>query len=129
MLSSLLDQYRLLSAASAGDTAALRVYPLPSYIRRLLRLMVTEETGIFTVTAHSALTPLPSAAVAVIMAVPAFTAVTLPSLSTLTISGALLDQERVCKAPSGYTVALRVWLSPLCKLRSVLLMSTLVTAG
>ena len=62
---------------------------------------------------HSALTPLPSVAVAVIMAVPALTAVTLPSLSTLTISGALLDQVRVLFAAlSGLTVAWRVAVLP-----------------
>ena len=76
--------------------------------------MVTEETGTSTVTVHSALTPLPSVAAAVMIALPALRALSSPvSLSTLTVSGSSLDQARVLlEASAGLTVARRVAVLP-----------------
>ena len=77
-----------------------------------------------TVTSQEALTTLPSAAVAMIVALPALTAVTVPSSSTVAISVSLLFQVTdLLVASAGSTVAVRVWLPFSCKVRLSLLAS------
>ena len=69
-------------------------------------------SGTFTVTLHFALTPLPSAAVAVISAVPSAIAVTVPFAFTVAIlESELLQVIFLFAALSGVTVAVRlaVW--------------------
>ena len=67
----------------------------------------------FTVISHDALTPLPSLAVTVMVAVPGAMAVTLPALSTVAMLGLLLLQEmRLRSASSGVVVMVSVRLSP-----------------
>ena len=68
--------------------------------------------GTLTVTLHFALTPLPSAAVAVISAVPFATAVTVPfALTVVTLEFELLHVMLLFAAFPGFTVAVRlaVW--------------------
>ena len=65
--------------------------------------------AIFTVTLHFALTPLPSAAVAVISAVPFATAVTVPfALTVAILESELLQVIFLFAALSGFTVAVRL---------------------
>ena len=65
--------------------------------------------GSLTVTSQLALFPLPSAAVAVTVAVPADTAVTFPAWSTVTIaSSSLVHKTSLFVALSGFTVAVSV---------------------
>ena len=69
-------------------------------------------SGNFTITPHFALTPLPSAAVAVISAVPFATAVTVPfALTVTTLEFELLQVILLFSAFPGFTVAVRlaVW--------------------
>ena len=83
----------VLSVASAGDTVAESGVVSPTVIVFSLGDTITEATGItlaVTVIVHVPDLPLPSAAVAVIVAVPAALAVTLPVVSTVA-TASLLD--------------------------------------
>ena len=72
--------------------------------------MVSSGTADLQVTVHVALFPLE--VLAVIIAVPAFTAVTLPLLLTLAILALLDVQVTDWLALEGYTVAVRYLLCP-----------------
>ena len=80
-------------------------------------LMAIEETA-FTLTVAVALTLLSTALVAVMVAVPAETAVTLPAFTVATL---VLDEVQVIEllAPEGDTVAVRVCVPPATRLRVV----------
>ena len=81
-----------------------------------------------TVTSQVALTPLPSAVVAVMVALPAPTAFTLPFWFTVaTFSLLLLHFTALLVASSGFTVAARVSLPPTSRVRLVLSSVTDVT--
>ena len=74
-----------------------------------------------TVTVQVALTPLPSCAAQVIVAVPFFSAVTTPSGVTAAIVSSLLDQAiSLLAALLGFTVALSVKVWPPSSVRLVL---------
>ncbi len=93
-------------------------------------------TGCFTVTSQAAEIPLPSAAVAVITAVPLPTAVTVPSVETVATAALLLDQVTdLSSASEGSTVVVRATKSPgfmdrleLLRLIDVTFLITLQTA-
>ena len=120
----------VLSVALSGFTVAVRVAVFPAFSSRVVWFSSTLCTGTvagcpLTVTLQLALLP---SAVAVMVAVPAALAVTLPLLSTSTISGLSLFQVTVLLvASSGFTVAVRVALSFTSSVRSVLSSVTLVT--
>ena len=81
-----------------------------------------------TVNVQEALIPLPSAAVAVIVALPALMAVTVPSSLTVAMLVSLLSQVTPrLVASSGFTVAIRVSLLFSCKVRLSLFSSKSVT--
>ena len=104
-----------LSVASSGATVAASVASSPSTISRVSLSTVTPSTGMTfasTVTSHFAVFP-PSVVVAVIVAVPAATAVTLPFSSTVaTFSSEVLHANVLSEASSGATVAVSVASSP-----------------
>jgi hypothetical protein len=110
---SVLDQVTVLSVASSGFTVAVRVTVSPAFKVALGLLSVTLVTGVgTTVTAHVALL---SPDFAVIVAVPTLCAVTTPAL-TLATDPSVLDQVTVLSvASSGFTVAVRVTVSPTFK--------------
>ena len=100
--------------AFAGSTVAVSFSLPPSASVNSVLVNVTPVTGTvcgaFTVTLHSAV--LPPSAVAVMVAVPAALAVTLPLLSTSAISGLSLFHATVfVVASSGFTVSLSFTLS------------------
>ena len=75
--------------------------------------MVLMLFGTLTVTLHFALTPLPSAAVAVISAVPFVTAVTVPfALTVAILEFELLQVILLFAAFPGFTVAVRLTVCP-----------------
>ena len=81
-----------------------------------------------TVTVQVAETPLLSAAVAMMVAVPSFTAVTLPLLSTVAMVSSLLSQvTALLVAFSGVTVAVRVAVLPVYRDRLDSFSETLAT--
>ena len=97
----------------------LSVFPLPD---------VAVEEGELTMTLHTALTPLPSAALAVITAEPALTPFTFPLELTVTIFE--LDEDHLSvllPAPDGLTVALMVAVLPLFRNNLFLFRVILVT--
>ena len=108
-----LAQVRSLSVASAGATVGTSVAVLPSSSARVVLssvILVTSTLGVglgsVTVTLHSACTPLPSFALAVIIASPACFAVTWPFSSTAATAGLSLAQVRpLSVASAGATVA------------------------
>ena len=123
-VSSLEVQVTVLSSALSGLTVAVRVSFLPtSRVRAVLfSSMLATGTGVgvasFTVTAQEADC---SPALAVIIALPEATAVTLPVESTVATSGLSEDQATVSVVSDGVTVAVRVSVAPTVKVSSSLL--------
>ncbi len=95
-------QVTLLSVASSGFTVVVRRRTSPASISKDVRLRVMDSTGTVTVTSQVALT---DPAVAVIVAVPAATAVTVPSESTVATS--VFEDVQVTRSvvSDGSTVA------------------------
>ena len=120
----------LLSVVFSGSTVAVSLYVLPSTIPTVLSLRRTSVTGICffsTFTVQPALFPF--VLVAVITAVPALLAVTVPLTSTIaTASLLLLHVMLLFSAFSGVTVAANVSLSPSVNVISDLLRLTLSTS-
>ena len=87
---------------------------------------VIAGTAALTVTVHVAVLPLP--VVAVIVAVPLPTAVTLPFATVATDWAELVHVTDLSVALLGKTVAVSVSLSPISKVRAVLLSDTEVTS-
>ena len=88
---------------------------------------MTGTVAAVTVTTQVAVL-LPSSVVAVMVAVPGATAVTLPLVSTVATPGALLSQVTdLSVALSGVMAAIRVSLLPTSRVKLVLFSSTLVT--
>ena len=87
-----------------GRIVALMVVdcPPPSFAAPL---MVSDLTVFCTLTVNFARTPVPSVAVAVIVTVPALSAVTTPFASTVAMRLLLVDQVTLCAASSGKTRA------------------------
>ena len=103
-----LDQVTFVLLALDGDTVALSVIVLPTFRDAVLLTDtdVTFTTGSVTVTVHFAVTSLPSTAAAVIVAVPADTAVTRPSPETVvTFVLLLVHSTSLISADSGSIVA------------------------
>ena len=129
-VSLLLLHVTVLFVASSGFTVAVRVASFPAISSRVVWFSSTLCTGTvagcpLTVTLQLALLP---SAVAVMVAVPAALAVTLPLLSTSTISGLSLFQVTVLLVASlGFTVAVSFSVSFTSSVRSVLSSITLVT--
>ena len=110
-------------------TVATRVSSPPSTISREVLSKETDVTGIifaFTVTSHFAVFP-PSVVVTVIVAVPAFKAVTLPLATDATLESLLLHVTDLSVALSGLTVAVKVSSSPSVNSAVVLSRDTDVT--
>ena len=100
-------------SASTGDTVAVRVTVSPRTTSAINLSSVMNETNTgFTVTIHAAERLLPSVAVAVITASPAFNVVTTPSATVATVSSEELHTSVLLSASSGATVAVRVTVSP-----------------
>ncbi|OPX86619.1 MAG: hypothetical protein A4E52_01502 [Pelotomaculum sp. PtaB.Bin013] len=127
-------QFTPLLLALLGVTLAVRFSVSPTFMLRLLELKLTLVTNTgpdgtsVTVTAHFAYLPLPSAAMAVMLAVPAPFAVTLPLLST--VATAFLSELQFTSllvALLGVTLAVRLFVSPTFMLRLLELKLTLVT--
>ena len=120
----------LLSVVFSGSTVAVSLYVLPSTIPTVLSLRRTSVTGICffsTFTVQPALFPF--VLVAVITAVPALLAVTVPLTSTIaTASLLLLHVMLLFSAFSGVTVAANVSLLPSVNVISDLLRLTLSTS-
>ena len=101
--------------ALEGETVATRVWVSPTSIVREVLFRLTPVTGItaeLTVTAQVAFLP-PSLVVTVIVAEPAFFAVTTPELET--VATVVLFDDQVTSwfvALAGVIVATRVWVSP-----------------
>ena len=127
------DELQLTSlfVASAGVTVAVRVIVSPSSIVISLWSSVTPVTGTAfasTVTAHVAVLP-PSLVFTVIVALPGVPAVTTPFSSTDATPASLVSHVTLLSpASSGVTVAVRVAVSPLVSVSSVLSRLTPVTA-
>ena len=120
----------VLSVALSGFTVAVRVAVFPAFSSRVVWFSSTLCTGTvvvcpFTVTLQLALLP---SAVAVMVAVPAAFAVTLPLLSTIATPSLSLFQVTVLVvASSGFTVAFSFAVPFTSSVRSVLSSVTLVT--
>jgi hypothetical protein len=115
-----------LSVASSGLTVATSVEELPSSKEILSLSMTTLSTGTETVTVHVACL---SPALAVMVADPPATAVTLPFESTVTIFVLELPHVTVLSvASSGFTVAVRVSDWPLSSTSSDMFSETELTA-
>ena len=126
----LLQLTLLLSVVFSGSTVAVSLYVLPSTIPTVLSLRRTSVTGIcFFSTFTVQLALFPFVLVAVITAVPALLAVTVPLASTVaTASLLLLHLMLLFSAFSGVTVAANVSLSPSVNVISDLLRLTLSTS-
>ncbi len=111
----------VLSSASSGLTAAVRVADSPFLRESSFLSRVTLVTGTVTVTSQLALA---FPAVALIVTVPLATAVTLPFSSTVAISSLLLLQTILSVLFVGSTVAVRVSDLPFSRVRVVLLRVT-----
>ena len=101
-------QVTVLSVASSGFTVAVSVYSPPSVSSNFVLSKVMEVTAtvaFLTVTAQIAVF---SPAFAVMVAVPAFTAVTLPSFTVATAAFEELQVTVLSVASSGFTVAVSV---------------------
>ena len=124
------DQVTDLSEAFDGFTVAVSAWVSPSVRASDVLSSVTPVTGMtgaLTVTVHVA-DLLPSVVVTVIVAVPAFFAVTTPADDTVATSGLSDDQRTFLNVASdGLTVAVRVSVSPSVKLSKVLSSVTPVT--
>ena len=109
-----------------GVKYATVVSPLP--MERLFVPRLKVEAGLLTVIMQLAVLPLPSAAVAVMVAVPAATAVTTPEELTVATLVLLLDQLIfLLVALDGLTVALIVFVPPTVIVADVLSREILVT--
>ena len=121
-------QVTVLSVALSGLTVAVRVASSPSVISNVVLFRVTEVTGTkaaVTVTVHLAdLSP----AFAVMTAVPALTAVTIPSSTVATDALEVVQVTAGSVALSGLTVAVRTAWSPSTRPSVVLSRVTEVTA-
>jgi hypothetical protein len=128
---ALVDHVTFLFVALAGAIVGVRVSvtPLPSRVSVGLS-SVTPVTGIFTVTVQLEVLLLSAALVAVMIAVPPFTAITSPLLLTVATS-LLLDDHVTClfRALLGATVAVRVNVAPLPDRLSVVLFSVTPLTG
>ena len=103
-------QVTVLSVALLGLTVAVRVSLLPFSRISSVLFSDTDVAGTTTVTMHSADT---SPAVAVIVAVPAEIALTVPYESTYAmVASELLQLTVLSVALEGVTVAVRVWVWP-----------------
>ena len=126
----LLAHVTSLFVAASGVTVATSLFSSPTESSTLLVFSPTLCTGTvadcpLTVTLQLALLP---SAVAVMVAVPAALTVTLPLLSTSTISGLSLFQVTVLLVASlGFTVTVSFSVSFTSSVRSVLSSVTLVT--
>jgi len=126
----LLDTHvTLVFVAVVGSTVAVNVDDAPVARLKVDELKVIEVTYCFTVTAHVPVTPLPSAAVAVIVAVPAATAVTTPEEETVA-TDVLLDVHVIAElvAVVGKTVAVNVEVDPVYNVKVEGLRDTEVTS-
>ena len=102
----------LLSVASSGVTVAVRVRVSPSVISAVVlsRVRPVEEMNFaLTVISHVAVL---SPFAAVIVTLPAFIAVTTPSVTVATVSSDDVHTTLLSVASSGVTVAVRVRVSP-----------------
>ena len=125
---SLVVHFTALLAALLGATVAVRVSLPPAVRAKVFLFSVTPVTGMpETVTLQLAVLP-PSSVVAVMVAVPAATAVTLPFSSTVAIFWSLVVHfTALLVAFSGATVAVRVSVLPTVRDNSVLFRVTPVT--
>ena len=115
--------------ASLGSTVAVSFPVLPASSVNVVGSNVTLVTGFvgaLTVTSHAAVL-LPSAVVTMMVAVPAFTAVTVPSATVATCSLLLLHVTVWLVAFAGSTVAVSFSLPPSASVNSVLVNVTPVT--
>ena len=112
----------VLSVAFVGATVAVRVSEVPFTRLKVVLFKVTPVTAtLLTVTVQVAVTPLPSWAVAVIVAVPALTPVTTPLELTVATDVLELDQVTALSAALlGVTVAVKVVVAPTLMLAVVL---------
>ena len=128
---SLHDHVTSLFVASSGDTVATSVSLSPTAsVRELLSSFtpVTFTSAAVTVTLQVAVLP-PSFVVTVTVASPAAFASTLPLSSTVATSGlSELQLTLLSVASEGFTVAVRVLLSPTTSVRSVMSSVTPLTA-
>jgi hypothetical protein len=123
----LLVQLTSLFVALLGDTVAVRVSDAPSCKVKDVLFNETPVTETDTETEHCAVFP-PSLVVTVIVALPDFTAVTLPSEETVATEVLLLVQlTSLFVALLGDTVAVSVSDDPSCSVREDLFNETLVT--
>ncbi len=130
MVVLLLFHVTALLVALAGATVTFNVSAAPSTklnVDLFSFTPVTFTAFFVTVTVHFAVLP-PSFVVTVMVAVPAFTAVTFPLASTVAIAVLLLFQlSFLLKASLGKTVAKSVVVSPSVKVNAVLSNLTLLT--
>ena len=114
-----------MSVASLGLTVALRVTVSPTFREADVLLRVTLVTGVgTTVIVQLAVF---SPALAVIVAVPNFLAVTTPLETVATVASEVVQVTVLSVASSGPIVAVRVTVSPTFREAEVLLRVTLVT--
>ena len=118
-------QITVLSVASLGLTVALRVTVSPTFREAKVLLMVTLVTGVATTVIEQVAVLSP--ALAVIVAVPNFLAVTTPLETVATVASDVVQVTVLSVASLGLTVALRVTVSPTFREADVLLRVTLVT--
>ena len=110
-------QVTFLSVASSGFTVAVNCSVSPTAKERVVLSRVTEPVGTVTVTAHSAIL---SPHLAVMVALPDLTAVTLPLETLATDSSDEAQATFLSVASSGLTVAVNCAVSPTTKEREVL---------
>ena len=110
-------QVTFLSVASSGFTVAVSCTVSPTANESDVLSRVTDPVGTVTMTAHSAVLP---PHLAVIVALPDLTAVTLPSATLATDSSEEVHVTFLSVASSGFTVAVNVAVSPTVKERVVL---------
>ena len=119
-------QVTVLSVASDGFTVAVRVTVSPALSDAVVLFRVTEVTSVAsTVTSHVAVL---SPALAVMVAVPTFFAVTTPFETVATVSSEELQVTVLSVASDGFTVAVRVTVSPALSEAVVLFRVTEVTS-
>ena len=110
-------QATFLSVASSGFTVAVSCAVSPTAKERVVLSRVTEPVGTVTVTAHSAVLP---PHFAVMVALPALTAVTLPLSTLATDASDEVQATFLSVASSGFTVAVSCAVSPTANDRVVL---------
>ena len=103
-------QVTVLSVASDGFTVAVRVTVSPALSDAVVLSRVTEVTSVAsTVTSHVAVL---SPALAVMIAAPTFFAITTPFETVAIVSSEELQVTVLSVASSGFTVAVKVTVSP-----------------